>query len=80
VDFGLCCHIDAACGFVNNEEFGLEGHPSGKHNLLLVATGQVVHFLLGAGHFDAHPIAVAGDQRVFCLCIDQAHGTRQAVE
>ena len=37
VDFKLCAHVDAACGFVKNHHVGIALEPLGKHDLLLVA-------------------------------------------
>ena len=53
VDFGFGADVDAAGGFVDDEDFWAEGEPFGEDDFLLVAAGEVAGLGFGCGGFDA---------------------------
>src|SRR5476649_1192445 len=70
VDFILGADVDAAAGLIEYQHVRTREQPLGQHHLLLVAAGQVDHFLQHAGAADFQLLAeVCGDAE-FALLVD----------
>ena len=52
-DLGFGANVDAAGGFVEDDDGGLGGEPAGEEDLLLVAAGEIANGDLGIRGFDA---------------------------
>ena len=56
IDFGLGADIDAARGFIEDQHFRTAREPTPKHDLLLIAPGQIGHRCVEAWRPDAKPV------------------------
>jgi hypothetical protein len=65
VDFGFCADVDALGGFVEDQDFGFGGEPTGECDFLLVAAGESADGGLDGGGFGAHLFDEGFGQFVF---------------
>lgn len=56
LDLGLGADVDAAGGFVEQQDLGLQAEPAGQQDLLLVAAGELADLLFGARRLDPQPL------------------------
>ena len=75
VDLGLGADVDAAGGFVEDENLRLGGEPAGDDDLLLVAAGEGADALLHRRGADAEVVDVAGDERALAGARRETRGT-----
>ena len=74
VDLVLGSHVDAACGLVQDQHFGVGEKPFGQHHLLLVTARQVERLLVHPGAAQAQLVAVVLRHLVLFAVVDHARG------
>ena len=72
VDLELRANINAARGFIKNEDVCVRVEPLGQNDLLLVATRQGAGLLEDRVGADVHSILVVGGDGQFLMSIDEA--------
>lgn len=72
LDLGLGTDVDAAGGFVEQQDLGLKAEPAGQQDLLLVASGEFADLLLGARGLDPQPLHEDVDDAVLLGAGDDA--------
>ena len=73
MDFGLGADIDAAGGFIDDEEIALAREPLGEGDFLLVAAAETGDGSIEAGGFDAELLDVLGSEGALTGFLNEAY-------
>ncbi len=72
MDGGLGANVDAAGGFIDDEEAAAPGEPFGDDDFLLISAGHIFDGGVEGGGFDAEALEIVGGLRAFLGMAEEA--------